>query len=124
MLLGKGDVDPQMNKFEQVSIDHHQMSVAGGLVPDLMSRRGRLPGLISRGGSRSPGLMLGGGLPYHRTYLMMHLMSSNPNSFYGQTDACEDINFPQLNLWAVKMITEFPRELYTTYFYRPPTTLR
>ena len=68
--------------------------------------------------------MFRGVVPYHRAYLMMHLMSPNPNSPCGQTDTCEDITFPQLNLWAVKMITEFPRQLYITYFYRPPTTLR
>ena len=123
MLLGKGGVDPQMNKFEQVSIDHHQMSVAGGLVP-VWCPGGVGSGLISRGGGRSPCLMFRGVVPYHRAYLMMHLMSPNPNSPCGQTDACEDITFPQLNLWAVKMITEFPRQLYITYFYRPPTTLR
>ena len=31
-LEGGGKVDPQMNKIEQVSSDHHQMSLAGGRV--------------------------------------------------------------------------------------------
>ena len=43
---------PQMNKFEQFSSDHHQMSLVGG---------------------RSSGLMLRG-YPYHETYPMMHLL--------------------------------------------------
>ena len=31
-----GGVGPQVNKFEQVSSDDHQMSVAGGMSPGLM----------------------------------------------------------------------------------------
>ena len=46
---------PQVNKFEQVSRDDHQMSVAGG--------KGRCLGLISGEGEgewgRSPGLISG-----------------------------------------------------------------
>ena len=46
-------VGPQVNEFEQVSSDDHQMSVVGG----------RLEGLILLGvGGRSPGLMSGGGV--------------------------------------------------------------
>ena len=55
-------VGPQVNEFEQVSSDDHQMSAVGG----------RLEGLILLGvGGRSPGLMSEGGYP---TYPMMHLM--------------------------------------------------
>ena len=39
LLMGRG---PQMNKFEQVSSDHHQISVAGEL-PGLMSKGGGVP---------------------------------------------------------------------------------
>ena len=35
-----GRVGPQVNKFEQVSSKDHQMSVAGGRSPDVISRRG------------------------------------------------------------------------------------
>ena len=44
---------PQMNKFEQVSSDDHQMSPAGGWgkgVPGLMSRGLGVPGLMLWGG--------------------------------------------------------------------------
>ena len=47
---------PQMNNFEQISSDHHQMSLAEGGVPGLMSdvlegARGLgVPGLTSRVG--------------------------------------------------------------------------
>ena len=55
LLLGGWGIGPQMNKFEQVSCDHHHMSLAGG-------GRGRSPGLEGRG------------VPYHVTYPMMDLM--------------------------------------------------
>ena len=73
-----------MNKFKQVSSDHHQMSLAGGS-SGLMPWRGS-PGLMSRG---SPGLMSRRGSPdlmsrergtlpcdlcHHMTYPMIHLM--------------------------------------------------
>ena len=57
---GRWGEGPQMNKFEQVSSDHHQLSLAGGRVvgvPGLMSgggRESRVPGLMSGGGSRVP----------------------------------------------------------------------
>ena len=51
-----GKVGPQMNKFEQVSSGHHQMSLVGG---------------------RSSGLM-SGGVSYHVTYSVMHLMLPTP----------------------------------------------
>ena len=35
---GGGGVGPQVNKFEQVPSDDHQMSVAGGRYPGLMSK--------------------------------------------------------------------------------------
>ena len=56
--LGEGGWGPQINKVEQVSSDHHQMSLAGGRSPGLMSRRGWVP--------------------YHVTYSMMHLMLTTP----------------------------------------------
>ena len=60
---------PRMNKFKQVSSDHHQMSLVGGTD--------------------------------HVTYTMMHLML--PTHSPEQTDACENITFPQTYLPAVKM---------------------
>ena len=41
--MGEVGEGPQMNKFEQVSSDHHQLSLAGGRVVGV-------PGLISGGG--------------------------------------------------------------------------
>ena len=61
----------QMNRFEQVSSDHHQMSLAGGST-----------GLMPReqsdvlGGTR-PDLSWGW-VPYHVTFPMMHLMLPPP----------------------------------------------
>ena len=55
---------PQMNKFQQVSIDDHQMSVEGGI-----------PGPISVGVSQVPCL---GGSSYHMTYPMTHVMYLTP----------------------------------------------
>ena len=44
--MGRGwGVGPQVNKFEQVSSDDHQMSVAG----DRSGEGARSPGLMSRG---------------------------------------------------------------------------
>ena len=68
--VGDWGVGSQGNKFEQVPSDDHQMSLAGGKgsseqPTSLMSRgevEGGTPGLIS------------GALPYHVTYLMMHVM--------------------------------------------------
>ena len=57
---GGGGVGPQVNKFEQVSSDDHQISVAG------------------KDGSRSPGMMSGEGVPFHGTYPMMHMMYLPP----------------------------------------------
>ena len=49
-----------MNKFEQVSSDHHQISLAGGRSSGLMSGRGRSPGLMWGGGEwKEKGLGLG-----------------------------------------------------------------
>ena len=64
--MGEVGGSPQMNKFEQVSSDHHQLSLAGGRVvgvPGLMSGGGesRVPGLMSGGRVGSPGLMTAGG---------------------------------------------------------------
>ena len=43
----------------------------------------------------------GRGVPYHVTYPMMHVMYlTNPPP--GQTDACENITFPELRLLVVK----------------------
>ena len=72
-----GRVDPQMNKFVQVSSDDHQMLLAGG---------------------RSLGLM-SGGILYHVTYLMVYLLLPYPHPHPpGQNDwrrgACENITFP------------------------------
>ena len=40
MSVAWGGVGPQVNKFEQVSSDDHQMSVARGKSPGLMSGGG------------------------------------------------------------------------------------
>ena len=61
--------------------DHHQKSLAGG--------EDRSPGLTFRR------------YPYHVTHPMKHLMLPIPPC--EQTDACENITFPQLCLWAVKI---------------------
>ena len=71
---GSAEVGPQVNKFEQVSSDDHQMSVAG------------------EDGGRSPRMMWGGvtlpcDLP-HDAYDVPTTPSLN-----GMTDACEDIIF-------------------------------
>ena len=76
----------------------------GGRSPDLMS--GGVPGLMFGGGGRShmsPGLMpeVGGGrVPYHLTYSMIHVTHLRPLPC-GQTDAYENITFPELRLQAV-----------------------
>ena len=66
-----------MNKFEQVSSDDHQMSVAGG----------RYTGLMSGGGGTLPCDLSHDA--FDHTY---------PRE---QTDACENITFPQLRLRVV-----------------------
>ena len=66
----------QVNKFEQVSSDDHQMSVTGG---------------------GSPGLMFG--VPYHVSYPMMHVIIPPPTPM--NIYACENIAFLQLRLRAV-----------------------
>ena len=68
-------VGPQVNKFEQVASDDHQMSVAGLRVGC------KFPGLMSGGGVRSPGLMSGErGVPYHVTYPMIQVMYLTPST--------------------------------------------
>ena len=76
MLLRVGGF-PQLNKFEQVSFVGHQMSVTGA----------------------GPRLDVGGVVPYHVTYPMRHLVLTLTPC--GQTDACENINSPQLRLRVV-----------------------
>ena len=95
-----------MNKYEQVSTDHHQMPLAGWRVS---VPRPDIPGEGKREGGR--GLVprsdvWGEGVTYLVTYPMMHLMLPNtPPSLLTdrQTDTCENITFPQLRLQAVKM---------------------
>ena len=60
---------PQVNKFEQVSSDDQQMSLAGWV-----------------------GYVGGGSTPYYVTYPMMHVMSSTPWTEW-QTNAGENITF-------------------------------
>ena len=65
-------------KFIKVFSDDKLMSLAGG--------RGRYSGLMSRG---KPYLTFSGvGVPYHVTYLTMHLISILPPPPCGQIDAC------------------------------------
>ena len=77
-------VGPEMNKFEQVSNDHHQMPLAaeGEWSPDLMPRS--YPTIWP--------------IPW---CIWCYL------SPRGQTDACENITFPQLHLRAVKTRPQF-----------------
>ena len=83
MLLPQGG--PQMNKFEQVSSNQHQMSLAEGIQ-----------------------VWCPGRVPYHVTYPMMHLMSPNTCQ---QTDSCENITFQQLLLQAVITICIVEKEV-------------
>ena len=74
-----GGVSSQMNKFEQVSNDHHQMSLAGeGIGPQgWCLGDGVSPQVWCAGGG-------GGTIPcdlFHVTYP------------HGQTDACKNITF-------------------------------
>ena len=67
-----------MNKFEQVSSDHHQMSLAG-VPPGLMFRG--VPGLMlvgREGGTLPDHSGAGGGVPHHVAHPMMHLMLPIP----------------------------------------------
>ena len=71
MSLGGGTLP---NKFEQVSSDHQHMSLAEGS-----------PGLMSRGKGH-PTWSIRGGIPYHVTYSMMHMMLPTPSPTW--TDRC------------------------------------
>ena len=84
----------QMSKFEEVSSDQHQMSLARGF-----------PGLTSRGAGEVVCYLTfsGDGVPYHVTYPMMHLMILAQPPPCKQTDACESITFPQRYLRTVEM---------------------
>ena len=76
-IIGGGGVVPQVNKFEQVSNDDHQMLVVGeGMVPRSYEW-------------------------YYVTYPMMHVMYL-PHS-PSHPDARGNITFPQLRLQAVIM---------------------
>ena len=87
----------QVNKFEQVSSDDHQMPVAGG---------------------ESPGLMFG--IPYHVSYPMMHVIISPPP--HEQTYACENIAFLHLRLrsvitwWHVCVCVRAKNSIYKIHF--------
>ena len=82
-------VGPQVNKFEEVCSDDHQMSVAGG-----------------EGGIQVPCL---GGTPYHVTYPMIHVMLPTCPS-RGQNDGQTPVKtFLYLLLQAVKIRRHFSR---------------
>ena len=70
--LDGASVGPEMNKFEQVSSDHHQISLAGGGYV-----HGGMEGMYigSRGVyvQREVGIYLVGN-PYHVNYPIMHVM--------------------------------------------------
>ena len=71
---------PQVNKFEQVPNDYHQLSVAEG-------RRGRCPGLMSRGRGRCNGLKSERGgeyLPYDLSNNVCDVPTFLP--LFGQND--------------------------------------
>ena len=69
-----------MTKFEHVSNDNHQISLAEGVVPFL----------TFPGGGGEQYITFPGGRPHHVTY------------FHEQTDTCENITFPQRYLRVVK----------------------
>ena len=75
-------VGPQVNKFEQVSSDDHQRSVAGGVGSCLLS---------------------GGGVRYSDVQYIMGNGHMGPLPHCGQTDARENITFLQLCLQAVRI---------------------
>ena len=79
-----------MNNFEQVPGDHHYMSLVR-VSPGLMSGEGY------------PTWPFQQGIPCHVTHPLMHLMLPTPPPPCGETDACENIAFPQLLLWTVIM---------------------
>ena len=69
---GGGWVSPEMNKFEQISSGHHQMSIAGAWTEGWVCHPGGGPLCCVQGGS-----------PYHLSYPMIHLMYLLP---CGQND--------------------------------------
>ena len=81
-------VGSQVNKFEQVSSDDHQMFVPGGRVSrsHVFGRWGGVgyPGPMSR---RE-------GVPYHATYPIKWIPYPSPNRMI--TDTCENITFAQI----------------------------
>ena len=102
--LGWEGVGPQVNKFEQVSSDDHQMSVPGeGGVGTQVPYLGPISGGGGWEGLSKSHVWRRGGLPYRVTYPMMYLMlpTSLPR---GQTDACGNITVPKLCLRAVDII--------------------
>ena len=95
---GGGGGKSQMNKFEQVSSDHHQMSLAGE--SQLLCHIG-VSGLIFRWVP-----YLSWGVPYHVTYPMLHLMLPTPLRCE-QTDTCESITFIMQRYLRPVIITHF-----------------
>ena len=73
-----------MTKFEQVSTDDHQMSLAAGIGYGQVERVGYV-----------------GGIPYHVTYPMMDGMLPTPPPWTDKVIFNENITFPQLLLRAV-----------------------
>ena len=63
-----------MNRFEQVFSDHHQMSLAGGST-GLMPRE--QSDVLGEAVGNPPDLSWGW-VPYHVTFLMIHLMLPPP----------------------------------------------
>ena len=95
-LVGRGrGLGPQVNKFEQVSNDDHQMSVAEG-------RQGRCQVWCPTEGVGAQVWCLGegDGGTYHMTYPIMYVMYLPSSHPFGQndwlTDTCESITLPQL----------------------------
>ena len=81
----KWGIGPQVNNFEQVSTNCHQMSVVPGVGTQVLC-----------GGE-------GTGVLYHMTYPMILCYLPSPSR--EQTDACKNITYPKLLLWGggVKM---------------------
>ena len=90
----QGAVGPLVNKFEQVSSDYHQMSLARGWV---------CPGV-----GISPGVPLPCNLSYDACDVTYPYLPTE-----WQTDTCENITFQQLLLWAVINIIYYNKRQQT-----------
>ena len=82
-----------MNKFEQASSDHHQMSLVWRVGPKVWCAGGEVGPQIWSGGGVGPEVWC------DLSYDAFDITYSESNK---QTDPCENITFTQLHLQAVK----------------------